>query len=67
MCGEALSTLKYLHRSLLKSFKLWYNTTSEGVVMKKSFDELTIADDFMFCKVMPSRNVLPCTFLDFEF
>ena len=35
--------------------------------MRKSFDDLTIADDFMFCKVMPSRNVLPCTFLDFEF
>ena len=26
--------------------------------MKKSFDELTIADDFMFCKVMVSSNVL---------
>ena len=37
------------------------------MAMQERFDELTIADDFMFCKVMLSRNVLPCTFLDFEF
>ena len=27
--------------------------------MKKSFDELTIADDFMFCKVMQDKSI--CT------
>ena len=32
--------------------------------MRKSFDDLTIADGFMFCKVMPPQNVLPCTFFD---
>ena len=31
--------------------------TSEGVAMKKSFDELTIADDFMFCKVMQDEGI----------
>ncbi len=35
--------------------------------MPKRFEDLTIADDFMFCKVMPSKNVHPCTFFDFEF
>ena len=27
--------------------------------MRKSFDDLTIADDFMFCKIMVSSNVRP--------
>ncbi len=27
--------------------------------MKKSFDELTIADDFMFCAVMQDKSI--CT------
>ncbi len=35
--------------------------------MKKCFDDLTIADDFMFCKVMVSNNVRPCTLFDYEF
>ena len=35
--------------------------------MTKPFEDLTIADDFMFCKVMPSKNVHPRTFFDFEF
>ena len=34
---------------------------------RKPFDELTISDDFMFCKVMPSINVHPCTLIDFKF
>ena len=35
--------------------------------MTKRFDDLTIADDFMFCSVMVSSNVRPCTLLDHEF
>ena len=31
--------------------------------MRKSFDELTIADDFMFCKVMQDEQVCK-TFLE---
>ena len=27
--------------------------------MRKSFDDLTIADDFMFCKIMVLSNVRP--------
>ena len=27
--------------------------------MRKSFDDLTIADDFMICKIMVSSNVRP--------
>ena len=26
-------------------------------IMAKSFDDLTIADDFMFCKVMQNMNI----------
>ena len=35
--------------------------------MKKRFDDLTIADDFMFCRVMVSNNARPCTLFDHEF
>ena len=31
--------------------------------MRKSFDELTIADDFMFCKIMQDEEVCK-TFLE---
>ena len=35
--------------------------------MQKSFDDLTITEDYMFCAVMVSINVRPCTLIDHEF
>ena len=34
-----------------------YNRIGEGMAMKKSFDELTIADDYMFCTVMQDEEL----------
>ena len=36
VCGSKRFLLLNLHRSLLKSFNLWYNMTSEGAVMSTS-------------------------------
>ena len=42
---------------LTKMMEMWYNRIGEGMAMKKSFDELTIADDYMFCTVMQDEEL----------
>ena len=43
--------------------KLCYNQKNEGMRWHKTFDELTIMDDYMFAQVMRNKKY-PCPLLE---